>query len=244
MQKRNHPISPPNPASFFHRVKPWCCAAIMGAVLATVPRTHAAELPTANFTVPFFRGLSDTEWAGWDNFTDPVGTPGNAPDVAGSTGNGVITQSDPTAFLTGGANIYSFAAPTSFNVADNTPYTLGSVVFQARTLGTEMDYSSVLLQYDNGGGAQTLAATRIELDRALAGAGGSAVSSMWEWDVSSLNIDDFNIVFGASGSSMSFAAATLDTASFQVVPEPSTYALMVMGGLALFATQHYRRKMA
>jgi len=222
----------------------WSCVALTVALFATTGPVRAAEWSTANFVVPFYRGLSDTEWAGWDDFTIPVGSPGNAPDVAGSTGHGVITQTDSSAFVTSGGNIYSFAAPTHFNVADDTSYILGSVVFQARTLGTEMDYGSVRLQYDNGGGLQTLSATRLELDRtSLGGFGGSGVSSLWEWDVSALNIDDFSIVFDASGSSMSFAAATLDTASVEVVPEPSTYALMALGGFAMLLMQrHCRRK--
>lgn len=214
------------------------------ALMASVATTHASPAELSHFVTPSYRGLADTEWAIWDNFTVANGAPGNLPDFAGSTGNGTITQNTTGAFLTSGGNIYSFSVPTAFTVADSTPFTLGTVTFQADTLGTLLDYNSVLLRYDNGGGLQTLATTRTELyNSALGGFGGSEVTSLWQWNVSALGINSFDIVFNASGSSMSFAAAALDTVSVTtVVPEPTVSGLLAGAGALMFIGRFRRKK--
>lgn len=206
---------------------------------------------TAHFIAPSYRGLANTEWAGWDGFTKAYGAPGNAQHLAnagnvglGGIGGGILTQTGTsTAFLTGGGNIYSFSAATGFSLTDSTPYTLGTVTFQAATLGSLMDYDSMFLRYDNGGGLQSLATTRVELfNGAAGGMGGADVTSLWQWDVSALGINSFEIVFNASESSMSFAAASLDTAGITTaVPEPATGGFLA-GAAALMFIGRMRRK--
>lgn len=199
----------------------------------------SAHATLTNFFVPTFRGQASTEYALWENFSVAYNG-GNAPDQAGSTGNGTITQTTPGPgtegslgpFVIGGfGNIYSPDSVNTFRLDDTTPFTLGRVVFQVRnsTGTTPFDFESVRLQYDNGNGAQSIYASRQDL-------GGNA--SAWDWNVSGLNISSYSIFFNASGTSLSLDAVALDT---QAVPEPSTWALVGMG-VAGILTLRRRRK--
>lgn len=98
------------------------------------------------------------------------------------------------------------------------------MVVQARTIGTELNYSSVSLSYTGG----NLAGIRTELDRApFVGQGsGAIVSSAWTWDLDGLNISEFTISFQADGPSLSFDSATLDV---KTIPEPGAWALLLIG---------------
>lgn len=220
---------------------------LLGGVWLATP---AGAQDTAHLIAPAYRGLAGTEWAGWDIFTTPYGAPGNAQHLAnasnvgfGGIGSGVLTQTGtPAALLAGGGNIYSFSDPTAFSLTDATSYTLGLVTFQVSTLGSLLDYDSILLRYDNGNGWQSLATPRVELYNAeLGGFGGSGVTSLWQWDVSALGINHYEIVFNAAEASMSLAAATLDTASITTVPEPATGGLLV-GAATLMLMGRMRRK--
>lgn len=191
------------------------------------------------FYVHAFRGQSGTESALWTAFTDAEGLPGNAPNSVAFGGvvlaDAVVTQDVPgIAFVTGGGNIYSFAGATSFTLTDSTSYPagIGPVVFQAETLGMEIDHSSVLLSFDLGSGPTSLAWSHTELFRgALGGFGGSDVVSKWEWDLTGLGVNGYSIGFVASGSSLSLDALALDTAANTavVVPEPTQTGLAAAG---------------
>src|SRR5262249_41142085 len=105
-----------------------------------------------------------------------------------------------------------------FIVSNTVPFVLGQVMFQTRTIGSEIDYTSVRLGYNLGSGTQYASAQRVENLRASAGPSGTAVASQWLWNLSGLGISNYWIEFHASAPSMSFDSATLDSASISNVP--------------------------
>jgi len=196
---------------------------------------------TNGFVVPAFRGSPNSESGYWETFTTPVGAPGN-PARAGATTDAVLEQSNASAFLTGSGNIYNLDGTSAFTLTDSTPFTLGSVVLQTRTLGTELDYANVSLSYTDGTGLHTLSPlARIELDRGTQPGLGETVSSLWQWDLTGLNVNSYSLNFAASGPSTSFDSMTLDTWNqFAPVPEPSTWAIGALGAAVLWF--HSRRR--
>ena len=169
---------------------------------------------TNGFIVPFFRGGANSQAGYWETFSTAVGAPGNLPDKPGASTGALLTQTSPTAFLTGSGNIYNLDNASLFAVSNTTPYVLGMVVLQARTLGTELDYNSVMLSYTNASGPHTFAPLpRVELNRGSQPGLGATVSSLWQWNLAGSNITTFVITFSAAGPSTSFDALTLDTST-------------------------------
>ena len=227
----------PRPA----RIAPLAASAC--ALLTTAP-LHAAFVSPQSWT----RAADGTTYQAWDTF---AATTDAAPDVAGSTnpsGTARLTENTGQAFVTGGGNIYSFAAATNFTVtvpeADvPTPPHHVTAIVQLRTQGSELDYDSILL---NGQAPVDSA----ELDRdTLGGFGGALVDS---WHLFNLDYADFGdgvpgvknltLSFAAADSSMSLDRLAIDTAvrpfgfydEPNPVPEPAGLALLgVAGPLAL-----------
>jgi hypothetical protein len=193
-----------------------------------------AQAGTNNFVVPTFRGSANSEIGYWENFSVAYGAPGNAATMAGSTTGAMLTQTlSPSAFVTGSGNLYDPAAATAFTLADSVPYALGTVVLQVRTLGAELKYDAIRLNYVEAGVPRTLdPMPRLELDRGTIL--GASVSSLWQWDLQGLGVMDYDIKFESDGSSLSLDSVTLDTWNqFEVVPEPSGRLLLAMGALLL-----------
>jgi hypothetical protein len=203
------------------------CLILLLAAAACAPLARAA---TNGFTVPVFRGQAGTAFAGWENFTVATnnGT-GNVPDLPNSTAAGArLVQLDPNAIVTGSGNIYNMPAVSVFEIRYSAAAPIETLVFQARSVGTEIDYASFGLEFDLGSGPIRLTAVRTELLRTPVPGLGDAVSSLWSWDLGSVSpaIQDLTIKFNAAGSSLSFDSATLDV---QSVPEPGAVALLAAG---------------
>lgn len=220
-------------------VQPSLRFVVAGALALGVPFSiHASR---EGFTTPDWRGAPGASYQGWEVFT--VATDegvGNGPDLPGSTPAATLTQTSPDAFLTGSGNIYSPAGISSFAIRYTSPVPVGTVVLQTRTLGSELDYSSVRISYDLGSGMQFLTAARTENDRGTLL--GASVSSQWEWNLAGTGATSYDISFIAAGTSLSFDAATLDTRSAGVVPEPSTWALIALGAFGLAGTFRRTRR--
>jgi autotransporter-associated beta strand protein len=151
-------------------------------------------------------------------FTPPAGSSPANPLAYWHLSNPTLTQTVPgVAFIIGpgtAGNIYSFAEATSFRLQDTTPYTLGTVVFQFQTEGTPVDFDSIVLRYDNGSGPVDLAPGEFlrEYRSSASAFGGNANRVALQWDLSSLGISSYEILFTSEESSMSFQQAVLDTA--------------------------------
>ncbi len=182
----------------------------VGVCLATLP----LRAGTNGFIVPPFRGSAKSQAGYWETFSTAVGAPGNLPDKPGATTGALLTQTSPTAFLTGSGNIYNLNGTSAFTLSNATPFTLGTVVLQTRTLGTELDYNSMTLSFTNEFGTHTLAPLpRVELNRGNQPGLGATVSSLWQWNLTGSNISTFVIAFHAAGPSTSFDSLTLDTST-------------------------------
>jgi len=211
---------------------------VAGILLAS-----AASSASATFIVPdvgtygWDRGTTAfSTYAEWDIFTAPAGP--NSPD-AGSYIGGTLPVTAPdynafdangssNSFITSGSNIYSFSGVVSPQV-DFGGFGLGSgnfttVLLQVRTLGTEIDLSTVLL---NG----TIAPSSVdELERVSLGSTGSQVDTLFRFDLVG-DLDSYSINFAALGTSMSFDRVSVDTFTF--VPAPGAAFLLGLGGLVV-----------
>jgi hypothetical protein len=190
---------------------------------------------TSFFVAPSFRGQATADFAGWEVFTSATGA--NNPDLAGSDALATFKQNTVGAFVTGSGNIYAGPPPTvgSYTVSYDGSAVIDTVVFQVRTLGLELDYGSISLNYGSG----SMSATRTELERVAAGGGPGAVSvsSSWTWNLTGLNATDVTINFNAAAPDVSLDAAHLDVAA---VPEPETWA--IISGTCLLAFAVWRRR--
>ncbi len=162
---------------------------------------------TNGFIIPPFRGTAESQSGYWENFTVPVGAPGNPPDQPGATTSAMLTQTNPGAILASG-NIYNPATSNAFVIADAPPFTPATVVLQTRTVGNPLDYNSAMLNYSDAGGAHSVMPLfRYELSLADGGA-----SSLWQWNLTGLNVTSYTITFNGSAPHMSLDAVTIDTA--------------------------------
>ena len=169
----------------------------------------------------------------------PNSSPAN-PGAYWDPGNPVITQvGTPSAFIIGAStegNIYSFSAPTAFQLADTTSYSDGLVLLQLQTEGTTADFSSITLSYTNASNqVVTISPAQYVTEyeaASVSGQGFSVTNRMaLEWNLSGLGVSSFTINFAASAPSMSLQQATLDTASsyFSTVPQYRTWNLSGTG---------------
>lgn len=202
----------------------------------------------ANILTPthWARGGADTAYAEWNIFNSPGGP--NAPDVGsfGASASWNAFDSSGASLVTSGGNIYSFGSALKVQVyapgqaAGASNYT--TVMFQARTLGTEADYANVKLIYNDGANDITLLPVASkESDRiSLGGFGGFQVDVAYEFQVP-FSPALMKIQFPAAGSSMSLDVLAVDsittpsTTGFITtpVPEPTSTGLLTLGAFTL-----------
>jgi len=209
----------------------------------------AALIPTVSagtngFYVPYFRGVPGTEVAGWERFTSGYNV-ANQPDMAGSnTGTrATLTQLDPVGAVLGSGNIYvGVGGAGNFNLRYVSLAPIAQISFQIRTLGTEIDYNGLRLNYlsqENpvslGGTPTTLAISPSQ------GFPGNNISLGYTWNITDPGVNDFTLTFKATGEHLSLDSITLDVMP-TTVPEPTTWALAGLGLVAVAATTARNRR--
>lgn len=176
-------------------------------------------LKAASYQLPPWAGTPDSQIHAWDVFTTAVGSPGNPPDIEGSSPNAIVTQTTPGATVTGTGNIYNPAAASAYEITPELTAPAIRVVLHVQTSGTELDYSTVLLKLGDQTG---LSADQTELQRVSTGFG-DTVLSRWEWDLAAEPSANLSLAFSAAGSHSSLATARLDiqfgTAPISVIRE-------------------------
>ena len=214
------------------------CLLAWTALIANTASAQNEASPT-NFLTPSFRGQPGSESAFWsDSFTNAYGGPNHGFVVADAS----VTQTTPGAFIIGGpgGDIYSFSSTNTFvlnyAVANPAIYSngIGTVVFQAETAGSELNYSSVALRFNTCSGTQILTATRAELYRDTEETQfgpSSDVVSEWQWATLPEGVTGFTIIFNGSDTSVAFERAMLDVApamvpagAFNLQPIPANLA--------------------
>ena len=174
--------------------------------------------------------------ARWDVFTNPFGPPGNLPDgtTIGSGATSTITQTVEGAFIAGSGNIYSFGSVNDFDLVIDSSDLSGpvtTVAVQFKTLGTELDYDSILLD------GLTPTFTEELFRQELGGFGGFDVEYLAIWRLGQA-LTSYQVDFTAAGSSLSLDEVRVD--AYASVPEPSTVTLL--GGMALTGLMLRRRR--
>jgi len=152
-------------------------------------------------------------------FTPPGNSNPANPSAFWHHDNPTITQTETdTAFIispgiTG--NIYSFAAPTGFELEDSTSYTVGTVVLQFQTDGTLVDFDSIRLVYNAGSGDVSLPADEFIREYRNSGSsfGGTSNRNALQWNLTGLGITSYRLEWTATGSSMSLQSVSVDTAA-------------------------------
>lgn len=212
------------------------------AALAAAILTPSLSAGTNGFYAPYFRGVAGTDVAGWDRFTSGYNV-ANQPDMSGSnTGTrATLTQLDPVGAVLGSGNIYVGVGGTgNFSLRYTGLEPIAQISFQVRTLGTEIDYSGLRLNYVSadkpfsiGGTPTTLAISPSQ------GFPGNNISLAYTWLLTDPGVKDFTLDFKATGEHLSLDAITLDVMP-STVPEPGTWALAGLG-LAAWAMVARRR---
>ena len=191
---------------------------------------------TAQFTAPEWRGSEGSTHAEWDVFTEPKFEP-NFPDV--STDDATIVCTTGSAFLTGTGNIYSFQAPTFFQLDDLVDGPVTNVYLQIESLGSGIEVDTARLIYSPVGGETVSVAPRlaaVACEEELTGPnGGIGTVYLFQWDLRESPISDsYAILFNAASSSLSLDKVSLDTSpEYLEIPEPKPLSVEIVAGEVL-----------
>jgi len=205
------------------------------AALLTAALIPTVSAGTNGFYAPYFRGVPGTEVAGWERFTSGYNV-ANQPDMAGSnTGTrATLTQLDPAGTVLGSGNIYvGVGGSGTFNLHYVSLAPIAQISFQVRTLGTEIDYPGLRLNYLSQEKPVSLGGTPTVLATAPSqGFPGNNISLGYTWNITDPGVNDFTLSFKATGEHLSLDSITLDVMP-TTVPEPGTWALAGLGLAAI-----------
>lgn len=221
-------------------------SAVLAMVAVTLGTPHArAELFRPGDAIPqvigdvftWSQGDPHSTFSGWNNFNlgggDPTELPSfYNPDVEPVVGTPhELRLNSPGSFIPGSGNLYSASVAQDFTATVNSGTSGGDftrIVAQFRTLGTQLDYDSILLRGESGSIAPTLL---VETGRSsLGGFGGTQLDHLAVWDLGESR-DAYHLDFVAAGPHLSLGQFSIDTLTsgsafpnVTAVPEPATWA--------------------
>lgn len=148
-------------------------------------------------------------------FTPPANASPGDPFAFWHAANPTVQQVlDASAFIIApsiAGNIYSPSGQTGYEVADATPFTLGTVVLQWQTDGQLVDFSTLRLV---AAGGINLAPTNFITEYESSGSafGGVTNRTAAQWNLTGLGVTSYTIEFQSEGTSTSLQELLLDTA--------------------------------
>lgn len=186
--------------------------------LAALGVCHAQS---GSFIIPTNRAGGGTDFAYWDLFNRPPGSPvninynyANPPALLDGTGEDVdanpttafapratLTQTGtPNCFITSSGAIYSFSDPIAIEVHYQPPAgnnnEVTNVIFQAQTGGARIDVNTIRLRYTDLSNVQhELAPVFKGLDDPQTGAFSERLVSAYQWNLTGLGVKTFKITF-------------------------------------------------
>jgi len=191
--------------------------------------------------IPSWRGSEGSSYYLWDTFTSANGAvdgpnfPNNEPFPSG---NAMLFNFADGAVISGTGNIYGFGGPLNIHTYAYTQADALAATFNVATLGSEINYASMMLAWTNGiegGESGVLFATESvnyweEID--FGNGVGALVNVSWSWDLSGIDADvrELAVIFGGTGSHMSLDMVGLDVLT--AVPASGALALLGMAGIA------------
>ncbi len=217
-------------------------------LISTLTLTLCAGAAQAAFVTPqsWTRGAGGATFQHWDVFTSMTNA---APDVASTNPNGTarVTETSGGAFITGGGNIYGFAAPAAFSVTIPeldvpTPAHNVTAIVQIRVQGQELNANSLLLN-----GVQPTDSAELSREQ-LGGFGGAKVDHWFLFNIPYAlfgdgipGVQNLTLTFAAEAAHTSLDQLAIDTAvrpfgyynEPNPIPEPTSIALLGLGGLML-----------
>ena len=219
---------------------------VSGPALADIANGPDPYAPGFGFDRPdeaawggWARGDAGTLYAEWDNFTGgTAGVPFSS--VYGSSGTSAATFTwNPGTFAASTGNLYSFSAAEIFDI-DITPAAAlagpVSVALQLETWGTELDYTSLLL---NGVAPSSGSITYSDPDYSSSMGPVELNQYVAVWTLPSAPAS-FHFDLQSSEPHLSFAQAAVDIAA--PIPEPGEWA-MLLAGLSLIGAIVRRRRL-
>ena len=213
---------------------------------------------------------ADSTFASWTRFDGfaggtapgflPAGTSPTSNDSFDGSGTGTSITFESNQSLASSGNAYGglFGPGDDSTFLTDAFATIGAgasggdftrIVVQWDTLGSELDYSSILLSPSVATEGTITPSLAIETDRSsLGGAfGGAGVSYLAVWDLDSSQ-DPFRVDFQASSNNLSIDNFRVDSftqstgfASLTAVPEPSSIGLMGLVGFGWITGRRRRR---
>lgn len=199
-----------------------------------------AHAQSGSFVIPEIRSAGDTDFAYWDLFARPPGSPvnvnhnyANPPALADGFGEdddgnpttafaprATLKQTGtPNCFITSSGAIYSFSDPLAFEMdytaPAETPGEVTNVIFQTQSGGARLNVNGIVLRYVSGGLSHDITPLFRALDDPQSGAFSERIVCAFQWNLTGLNVRSFKIVF-ATPVSMPLWQAQLDT----VIDEP------------------------
>jgi hypothetical protein len=197
---------------------------ILATIVAVAAVTGIATADLVNPLVPTWRDDSNTDYAGWESFTNAAGGP-NAPEE-GSGFN--LYNFGVGSIIASSGNLYGAGGPLDIHVYSDGEFAASQAVLSFSFLGNPIDTGNVRAFFEGGYVDPLLSELRSEQDF------GGFIKQTWSFSF------DFSNLSGASSSVAFFfnsgdlANTSLDAVSVDIlsVPGPGALALLGLAGVA------------